>query len=241
MKEAGKMFKTLLTLCRGATHAAEQEFIDNNAHLLLQQQMRDAGREVAAARQSVAVAIAQNRQEQVQHEKLLSRLAELESRTLEAIAQDRQDLAREAAEMIALMEAERDASQEAQSQFVSEITRLKANVRSAESKLRELQRGQRIAAATSNTQKLRSHSPDTGMSSLGEAEATLTRLRARQTRMDLTDQALTEMAQTGDPQTTIRKLAEAGCGAPQKTSADDVLARLTRKTKNNKKPGRPAA
>lgn len=235
------MFKTILTLCRGATHAAEQEFIDNNAHLLLQQQMRDAGKEVAAARQSVAVAIAQNRQEQVQHEKLLARLAELESRTLDAIAQDRQDLAREAAEMIALMEAERDASSEAQSQFADEIARLKANVQSAESKLRELQRGQRIADATSKTQKLRSRSPHTGMSSLSEAEATLNRLRTRQTRMDLTDQALTEMARTGDPQTTIRKLAEAGCGAPQKTSADEVLARLTRKTKNNKKPAKPAA
>ena len=108
--------------------------------------------------------------------------------------------------MIALMEAERDASQEAQSQFAGEITRLKANVQTAESKLRELQRGQRIAAATSKTQKLRAQSPDTGMSSLGEAEATLTRLRARQTGMDLTDQALTEMAQTGDPQTTSRSL-----------------------------------
>ena len=236
------MFKTILTLCRGATHAAEQEFIDNNAHLLLQQQMRDASREVAVARQSVAVAIAQNRQEQVQHEKLLSRLDDLETRTLAAIRQDKQDLAREAAEMIALMEAERGASEQAQATFADEISRLKANVQSAESKLRELQRGQRVAAATAKTQKLRAKSPDSGLSSLGEAEATLKRLRDRQTRMDFTEQALAEMSQTGNPQDTIQKLAEAGCGAPQKTSADEVLARLTAKTrKKNKKPGKPAA
>ena len=127
---------------------------------------------------------------------------------------------------IALLEAERDASAEAQKQFAAEIARLRANVRNAEMKLRELQRGQRIAAATDKAHKLREVAPQSGLSTLREAEETLLRLRTRQKQIDLTDAAMAEMDASGNPSAITEKLAEAGCGTPLKTSADDVLARL---------------
>ena len=39
-------------------------------------------------------------------------------------------------------------------------------------------------------------------------------------------EAMAEMERTDDPSALTEKLAEAGCGAPLRTSADDVLARL---------------
>ena len=223
------MFRQIFTLFRGAAHDAEQEFVDRHALLLLQQQMRDAAHAVDSARKAVAIAIAQNTQEKEQHDKLLERIADLEARTVTALDKGEKDLAREAAETIALMEDERDSSSEALDRFRVEIVRLRANVREAERKLRDLQRGQRLATATERTQALRETVPGNGLSALDDAEATLNRLRDRQARIDLTADALDAMNGEQQPAAMAEKLAEAGCGKPLNTTADDVLNRLSKK------------
>lgn len=227
------MFRQIITIFRGAAHDAEQDFVDRNALTLLQQQMRDAAQAVEAARRAVAVAIAQNNKEKEQHDRLLECIADLEARTVAAIEKGEKDLAREAAESIALMEDERETSSEALARFRAEIIRLRANVSAAESKLRDLQRGQRIATATERTQALRRTVPGTGLSALDDAEETLTRLRERQAQIDLTSEALDAMNSEQNPAAMAEKLAEAGCGKPLNTTADDVLARLAKKAGKN--------
>lgn len=69
------------------------------------------------------------------------------------------------------------------------------------------------------------------LSTLKDAEETLLRLRVRQQQIDTTASAISDMEESGDPERIIQKLAEAGCGTPQKSSAEDVLARLKKKTK----------
>ena len=223
------MIKQILTLMRGATNSAADDFTDRHALILLEQQMREATHSVTAARKAVAIAIAQSRQEQIQHESLEKRITDLEQRTIAALKQDKQDLAREAATCIALMESERDTSQEAQDIYAKELARLKLNVQTAEMKLRELRRGQRLATATDKVHKLREQPVQSVLNTLEDAEVTLSRLRQRQTQHDLTSQAIDEMLQTGNPVDIAEKLADSGCGAPLKISADDVLARLTKK------------
>ena len=223
------MFRQIFTLFRGAAHDAEQDFVDRHALMLLQQQMRDAAQAVEAARRAVAIAIAQNSQEKEQHDKLLDRIADLEARTVAALDKGEKDLAREAAETIALMEDERETSAEALARFRAEIVRLRSNVRAAESKLRELQRGQRLATATERTQALRETVPGNGLSALDDAESTLKRLRERQAQIDLTAEALDAMNGEQHPAAMAERLAEAGCGKPLNTTADDVLARLSKK------------
>ncbi|MEM7427924.1 MAG: PspA/IM30 family protein [Pseudomonadota bacterium] len=225
------MFKAFVTLMRGATHDAAEEFTDRHALLILQQQMREATQAVTTARKAVALAVAQNAQEAKQHEVLVMRLRDLEARTISAMEQEKEDLAREAAEAIAALEAERDVSEKAQAQFASEIRRLKSHVRTAEIRLRDLQRGQRLAAATDKAQRLHEQVPSDGLSILDEAEQTLARLRTRQTQIDLTALAIQEMDVTSTPDKVLERLAEAGCGAPIRPSADDVLARLSKKVR----------
>ncbi len=225
------MFKAFVTLMRGATHDAEEKFTDRHALLILQQQMRDAAHAVSTARKAVAVAVAQNTQEAKQHGCLVKRVEDLEARTVSAIKQGKDNLARDAAETIAALEAEREVSEQAQAQFSAEISRLKANVRKAESRLRDLQRGQRLATATDQAQKLHEQIPADGLSILDEAEQTLARLRTRQSQIDLTAKAIQEMELTSAPGKIVERLAEAGCGAPIKTSADDILERLSKKAK----------
>ncbi|MBX4912012.1 MULTISPECIES: PspA/IM30 family protein [Rhizobium] len=220
------MFKLISTLLRGRAHDAEQAFADRNAVPLLAQQIRDAAQSIQTARRSVAVAIAQNEQEKAQHQTILSRIADLETRATAALTRGNEGLAREAAEAIAFLEAERDASEQAQSQFTTSIAKLKGIVRDAEARLQALQRGERLARATEEAQKLDIAVAGPGLATLDEAEETLARLRLRQSQNELTAAALKEMESATRPAGIIEKLANAGCGAPLTSSADDVLARL---------------
>lgn len=220
------MLKQFFALVRGHSHEAAEAMVDRNAMVILRQQIRDCADAIAAARRAVAVAIAQNEQEVVQFRKLVARIEDLEKRTIAAIEQEQNELAREAAETIAMLEAERDASSEAQKSFGTEIERLKRIIRASEMRLRELQRGQRIVAAVDTTQRLRETAPRSSLSALKDAEETLLRLRTRQKQIDATAAAMAEMEQAGDPAALSEKLAAAGCGAPLRSSADAVLERL---------------
>ncbi|NKK96547.1 PspA/IM30 family protein [Rhizobium leguminosarum bv. viciae] len=220
------MFKLISILLRGRAHDAEQAFADRNAVPLLAQQIRDAAQSIQSARRSVAVAIAQNEQERVQHAAIVARIADLENRASAALAKGNEALAREAAEAIAYLEAERDASEKAQAQFTGAIDKLKAIVRASEARLQELQRGERLARATQEAQKLDVVVAGPGLATLDDAEETLARLRLRQSQNELTAAALKDMEGSIRPAGIIEKLANAGFGAPLRSSADDVLARL---------------
>ena len=222
------MLKQFFALVRGRSYEAAETVVDRNALVILRQQIRDCADAIAAARRAVAIAIAQNEQEVVQFKKLVVRIDDLEKRTIAAIEQGQNELAREAAETIAMLEAERDASSEAQKSFSTEIERLKRIIRVSEMRLRELQRGQRIVAAVDSTQRLRESAPGSSLSALKDAEETLLRLRTRQKQIDATAAAMAEMEQSGDPAAVSEKLAAAGCGAPLRSSADAVLERLAK-------------
>lgn len=222
------MLKQFFALVRGRSYEAAETVVDRNALVILRQQIRDCADAIAAARRAVAIAIAQNEQEVAQFKKLVVRIDDLEKRTIAAIEQGQNELAREAAETIAMLEAERDASGEAQKSFSTEIERLKRTIRVSEMRLRELQRGQRIVAAVDSTQRLRESAPGSSLSALKDAEETLLRLRTRQNQIDATAAAMAEMEQSGDPAAVSEKLAAAGCGAPLRSSADAVLERLTK-------------
>ncbi|MBY5783955.1 PspA/IM30 family protein [Rhizobium leguminosarum] len=220
------MFKLISILLRGRAHDAEQAFADRHAVPLLSQQIRDAAQSIQSARRSVAVAIAQNEQEKGQHGAIVARIADLETRASAALAKGNEGLAREAAEAIAYLEAERDASEKAQSQFTSAIDKLKGIVRASEARLQELQRGERLARATQEAQKLDVVVAGPGLATLDDAEETLARLRLRQSQNELTAAALKDMESAIRPAGIIEMLANAGFGAPLRSSADDVLARL---------------
>ena len=104
------MFKTVLTLFRGSVAAAGEELEGRNALLILDQQMRDAAAAVERAKRTLALAIAQDQQEGRRLDATHARIADLEIRATAALDGGREDLAREAAEQIAALEADRDAA-----------------------------------------------------------------------------------------------------------------------------------
>ena len=223
------MIKTVLTLFRGSVAAAGEELEDRTALLILDQQLRDAAAAVDRSKRTLALAIASDQQEGRRLETTNSRIADLEVRATAALEGGRDDLAREAAQAIAGLEAERDAAMTARTLFAAEITRLKRHVASAEARINELDRGRRIARASEAVRSLRRSGIEAARpyeSTLPEAEATLKRLRERQLDAQAADEALLEIDAATGPLSVAEKLAEQGFGPRMKPTADDVLARL---------------
>lgn len=223
------MFKQILTLVRGGAYAAEEAFGNRHALPILGQQIRDASRSVEAARRAVAAAIAQNRLEKENAERLSARIADLETRAIAALNTSRDDLAAEAASVIARLETELQTAHRVQAEFSVGIDRLRQTVRQSEMRLAALRRGERLAVARDRNQRLTREVRGHELATLGDAEATLARLEQRQHEAELTAAALTELQYGEDPAALAEKLAAAGCGRPLVTSADEVLERLRSK------------
>lgn len=220
------MFKRLSALVRGTVWNAAEEVTDRNAIVVLDQQIRDCAHALTQARKAVALAEAEFRQEEKQHGRIAARLEDLENRTVTAMQAGKAELAREAAEMIAALEADSKASEETQARFERKIFRLRASVKDASARLSALKRGQQVSAAAARVRNLRAGEGNGGKSALRDAEETLQRLKVRQTQVELVEASLDAMNREASPDGMIERLAEAGCGTPLKTSADDVLARL---------------
>jgi phage shock protein A len=226
------MFKTVFTLFRGSVAAAGEELEDRSALLNLDQQMRDAAAAVERSKRSLALAIAGDQQEGRRLDATNARIADLEVRATAALDGGREDLAREAAQAIANLEADRDAAMTARTLFASEITRMKRQVGNAEARITELERGRRIARAAEAVRALRRGGIEAARpyeSTLPEAENTLKRLRDRQIEAQAASDALIELDAATGPLATAEKLAEQGFGPRLKSTADDVLARLNAK------------
>ncbi|MEJ1976082.1 MAG: PspA/IM30 family protein [Acetobacteraceae bacterium] len=223
------MIKTVITLIRGSAAAAAEDLADRNALLILDQQMRDAQASLGRAQRALAVALAEDAQEGRRIDAAVERIARLEDRARAALAGSRQDLALEAAEAIALLEAERDAGRQARALFATEIARLRRGLADAEQRLAALHRGRRVARvaeAVRVSRRGRIEAADNHECTLSEAEATLLRLRERQAQAASADAFLDGLTEATRPQTVEARLAEAGFGPPDRPTAASVLARL---------------
>ena len=223
------MFKTVFTLFRGSVAVAGEELEDRTALVILDQQMRDAAAAVERSKRTLALAIAQDQQEGRRLDTTKARIADLEVRATAALDGGREDLAREAAQQIAGLEADRDAAMTARTLFASEIARMKRQVAGAEARITELDRGRRIARAAEAVRALRRGGVEAARpyeSTLPEAESTLKRLRERQIEAQAASDALLELDAATGPQATAERLADLGFGPRLKSTADDVLARL---------------
>jgi phage shock protein A len=223
------MFKTLITIVRGRAGAIAEEVADQNALLILDQQMRDAAGALDRARKALAIAIAQEGQEGQRLEATRARIEDLETRAVAAIEAGRDDLATEAAEAIATLEAERDASATARALFAAESAKLKGHVLQQQMRFSQLERGRRIARAAEAVRIARRGRVEAAPffeGTLAEAEATLARLRERQVEADAAESAFDALDAPTGPIVVAEKLSAEGFGPRLKPTAADVLARL---------------
>jgi len=231
------LLKTLITLVRGRTSQIAEEVADQNALLILDQQMRDATGALDRAKKALAVAIAQENQEGQRLDATHSRISDLETRAVAAIDAGRDDLATEAAETIAALEAERDASLTARALFATEIAKLKGHVLQQQMRLSQLERGRRIARAAEAvrvTRRGRIEDASIFAGTLAEAESTLAHLREHQVEADIAEAAFEALDAATSPIAVAEKLSAEGFGPRLRPNAADVLARLKERATGGK-------
>ncbi len=220
------MFKSMVTLIRGQAAAAEEQFADRNALLMLDQQIRDAQAGHAGLQRALATALAEGAQEGRRREAVAARIVSLEQRVRSALASGQQDLATEVCEAIAGLEMERDAGDQARAGFADEIRRLRRAVAAAGLRIAGLQRGRRtarVAHAVRVSRQGRMEAAPQHRATIAEAEATLSRLREQQVHAATEDAFLDEI---DEPASLDERLDAAGCGPATRPTAASVLARI---------------
>jgi len=223
------MLKTMITMMRGRTALIAEELGDQNALLILDQQMRDATGVLDRAKKALAIAVAQQGQEEQRLEATRSRIADLETRAIAALGSGREDLATEPAEAIATLEAERDASLTARALFAAEIAKLKGHFLQQQMRFSQLERGRRIARAAEAVRAARRGRIEDApifAGTLAVAEATLARLREHRVEADAAEAAFDAIDAATGPVAIAEKLSAEGFGPRHKPNAADVLARL---------------
>lgn len=225
------MFKQILTLARGRATDGSQAFLDANALSMLRQQMREAAQGVEKSRRSVAIVMAYAEREKTSLKRIEGQISDLETRALDALAQEREELASEAAGTIANLEAERDSTRKAVETYRVEITRLKQCLVESEACLRDMQRGQHLAEANDKAHRLRGVTPSGNINDLKDAQETLKRLQERQDHAEATACAVEKLSVGTSADSMTNRLAAAGCGAPMRTDAAAVLDRLKKQKK----------
>jgi len=233
------MLKMLITIFRGQAAKATEDFADANALLLLDQHIRDAASGLDRARRAVAIAMAQDATELKRIEDMQAKTADLENRATAALDGNREDLALEAAEAIASLEADKASAEAAHASFMRESRKLRGLVANAERRLAELERGRRAARAAEAVRRLRASGAATvggDAGALRDAEATLKRLRERQAEAEAADSALETLDGVSGPDLIAEKLEAAGFGPQTRPTASSVLERL----KQNRAARQPA-
>jgi phage shock protein A len=223
------MIKLLTTLMRGAVADAEQSVFDQNATLVLAQQLRDAATSLELAKKELACAMAHRASEARAAAALDDRVKVLEQGAVEAFGSGRLDLAEEAATVIAAVEDERLDRQAAIERFDADIVRLQRLSEEGSRRLRELGRGLEMARAQEALNRAGANGRRAlaaGSGALRDAEATLARIRENQTQRADVNSALDELDKVTRGAALDDRLAAAGFGPNVKTKPSDVLARI---------------
>lgn len=222
------MFGTLKTLFSGAQARADEHLRDVFSIELIDQKVREAEESLKAAKYSLASLIQRERAETRQIEQLEAKVTDLTSRAKDALKAERNDLAQEAAQAIANMENELHARRETLRRLETRILQLRQSVDAANRRIIDLKQGAISARAIRKEQDIQSRLNKTNMgsSAIDEASELIARVLNRDDPFEKS-QILQEIDQGLDGTDIADRLAEAGFGANSKTTANDVLARLS--------------
>ncbi len=221
------MFGTLKTLIAGSNARAEDRVRDVYAIELIDQKVREASDNLRAAKMGLASLIQRERNETRQIESLQARISDLMHRASEALTGGREDLAQQAAQAVADLENEVAARQLTQSKMQTRILRLRASVDTAHRRIIDLRQGAASARAMRREHGLqRKMNRDlAGDSPFEEAEALIARVMGEDDPFEQ-GEILREIDDGLGHSDVAARMADAGFGASDKSTAAQVLDRL---------------
>ena len=221
------MFKTLATLIHGQNARAEDRVRDAFAIELIDQKIRESEGSLRAAKGTLASLIQRQRSEEKQRAALKNRITDLTKRAKEALDNDREDMAEEAARAIATMENELTIREETLDRLEQKVIRLRSYIEGGPRRIVDIKLGAIQARAVRREQNMQVHMSVNGLQqgAVEEAEELISRVLGKDDPFERSE-ILADINRdlTGD--TIADRMADAGFGDATRSTADDVLARL---------------
>jgi phage shock protein A len=179
----------------------------------------------SAARRALGIAMAEEAREAERRAMLAGKVADLEQRAVDAMRGGREDLAMQAAEAIAAMSTDIEASRQASERFAAEVALARREVDAQRRRLSDLDRGRRLARIGA---ALNAAAPGSqaGLDSFSEAEAALARVKADNQEARFVREEFVREEMAPPAARLIERMSDAGFGEPVQVRAVDVLARL---------------
>lgn len=172
------MFATFRTLFAGASARAEDRVRDAFAIELIDQKVREAEANLAAAKTTLASLIQRKRAEERLLAGVDTRIDDLTRRATEALQGGREDLAERAAGTIAELENERRGRAATRDRLEARVLQLQSTVEAAHRRIVDLKQGATTARAIRREQAMQSRLTRTlaGTSAADEAETLIRRV-----------------------------------------------------------------
>jgi len=221
------MFRTLATLINGQNARAEDRVRDAFAIELIDQKIRESENSLRAGKATLASLIQRQRSEEKQHAILKTRIDDLTKRAKEALDNDREDMASEAARAIASMENELSVRSETLDRLDQKVIRLRSSIESGHRRIIDLKQGAIQARAVRREQNMQVHMVANGLQegAVEEAEELIARVIGKDDPFERSE-ILSDINRDLNNDTITDRMADAGFGAATRSTADDVLARL---------------
>ncbi|MGD1885216.1 MAG: PspA/IM30 family protein [Paracoccaceae bacterium] len=221
------MLATFKTLFAGANARAEDRVRDVYALELIDQKIRETDAQVRAAKSTLASLIQRKRSEQKLLDMLQTRIATLTERAQEALTDDREDMAREAASAIAEMENEAALRRDTIDRLERQTTRLRRSVEKGHRRVIDLKQGALTARAVRREQNIQSglHTTLQGASAADQAQDLINRVMGKDDPLEQAE-IIADINAGLDHSGLEDRMAEAGFGPATKVTANDILSRL---------------
>lgn len=222
------MFNMINTLFKGANSRHEEKLRDHFAIELIDQKIREAQVGLQAAKATLASLIQRERNETRQIEALKARISTLTESTIAALKDDKQEMANEAANAIAHMENELVIRNETAARIESKIIRLRHSVEATNRRIIDLKQSAITAKAIHQEREIQVKLSTTiaKRSSIDEAEELIARIVDQEDPYEQSE-ILREIDSNLKYEDIGERMAANGYGTSSKSTASDVLVRLT--------------
>ncbi|HAI6802537.1 TPA: PspA/IM30 family protein [Escherichia coli] len=231
------ILKSLFTLGKSFISQAEESIEETQGVRMLEQHIRDAKAELDKAGKSRVDLLARVKLSHDKLKDLRERKASLEARALEARALEalsknvNPSLINEVAEEIARLENLITAEEQVLSNLEVSRDGVEKAVTATAQRIAQFEQQMEVVKATEAMQRAQqavTTSTVGASSSVSTAAESLKRLQTRQAERQARLDAAAQLEKVADGRDLDEKLAEAGIGGSNKSSAQDVLARLQR-------------
>ena len=221
----------LFTAFRGAATEAGEAVVDHQALRILDQEMRDARKELNEAKTNLTQVMAQRKGVEREVTRLKSAVAEHEGHAAKALEKGDEDLAQQVCERIAEFEEELSLQERALAEYENGVNQLKRSVKSTERTISAMERQVSMIKATERVQKASAAASarfSGSSAAMTSATGSLERIKKRQQERSDRMEAAAKLADESEGGDLNRRLTEAGI-VGSGPSGSDVLDRIRAK------------